>query len=1217
VVRRGARSRAAAAVSGGLEFGVLGPLEVRRDGELVELPPPRAQAVLAVLLLRANSVVSADRLCEELWPSGWPDSARSALHVHVAAVRRALGRAALTTRAPGYLLELGEDQLDVWRFERAVRRGRVALAAGDARQGRAELELAISLWRGTPLASLGDVPCVRSEAARLEEERLTALEDRIEADLALGGHGELVGELAQLTSQHPYRERLHAQHMLVLYRAGRQADALAAYRHARTVLDAELGLEPGPELRRLEQAILHHDPSLRWPQGRIVERPSVPEFLPRPLRSPAGVPFVGRALELARLRELWSQAAGAGRVVFVAGEAGIGKTRLAAELAGSVHADGALVLYGRCDEGLAVPYQPFVEALGRHVRAVGPDRVGAELGRVGSDLAWLLPELEVLGRPVGADPETERFRLFEAVAALVEAATREQPALLVLDDLHWAAGPTLLLLRHLIRADRPLRVLVLGTYRMTELDPVGPLAQLLADVQRDARAPAVRINGLDTGAIADLLEAAAGHPLAHQASEFVDALRTATAGNPFFVRELLADLVESGAIDRDGERWTADLAAAALGVPEGVRQVIGQRVARLSERARRALAVAAVAGQTFSLSVLEAVISDESGMLDGLDEAVSAGLLTEAGRGEYAFAHALVRQTIYEGHGAARRMRLHRRLGEALEARPDAEAYVEALAHHFAQAAPDGQATKAAIYALAAGRKAAAGVAYADAAERYEQGLNALELAAVPPEELRGELLLALAAARWSAGDMDKAREACRLAAELADQRGDADQLARAALSFAGPARLEVSPGATERTVDLLERALASLEERNSALRARVMSRLAAVLSNLAPGRRRPALAYRALEMARRVGDQRALVDVLSNTLWATWSPDNLDERRATANELVQLATDEGKPALEALARWSLVTALLERGEIDDAEYELAAQNRRAEALQRRHPLYLAAIARAAHAHLKGRLEEYEALAHEARALALKGQDESATQMFGMQLFFLRREQGRLDELIDDVRCFVEQYAAIPAWRCALALIYAELNRPRDARRELDWLARSDFAALPRDLPWLSNIAIVSDVVAILDDARRADLLYRQLVPFADRYVVRGAVCMGSVSRPLGVLATTMGRFDASTRHFQDALQMNAKIRSPLWIAHTQHEYARTLLRLQQPGDREHASELLRAALATADKLGLKTLADRALRLTRKTEASRSRTSEEANPGARAGVAQAPRTDNA
>jgi class 3 adenylate cyclase len=427
--------------------------------------------------------------------------------------------------------------------------------------------------------------------------------------------------------------------------------------------------------------------------------------LPRPLQVATEFPLVGRDRELARVRQLWTKGICGAHAALVAGEAGIGKTRLASELALAVHGEGALVLYGRCDEGLAVPYQPWIEALRPAAAAIGLDRVRAELGHLAPHITRLLPELDALGRPASADPETERYTLFEAVTALLETATRAQRLLLVLDDLHWAARPTLLVLRHLIRSERPLRALVLGTYREAELAADHPLPQLLADLQRDASATTVRIGGLDECGIAALLQATAGHALDAEAMAFVRQLQAATGGNPFFIRELLADLVESGAIYRSGERRTTDLAAAELEVPEGLRHVIRQRVARLSEPAGHALAVAAVAGPTFSLWLLEGVLGERSALLDGLDESVSAGLLTEAGPGEYAFAHALVRQTIYDGHSSARRMRLHRRLGEALEARADADAHVEALAHHFAQAAADDQATKAAAYALAAGQR--------------------------------------------------------------------------------------------------------------------------------------------------------------------------------------------------------------------------------------------------------------------------------------------------------------------------------------------------------------------------------------------------------------------------------------------------------------------------------------------------------------------------------
>jgi hypothetical protein len=378
--------------------------------------------------------------------------------------------------------------------------------------------------------------------------------------------------------------------------------------------------------------------------------------------------------------------------VVLAGEAGIGKTRLAAELARGVR---GLVLYGRCDEGLAVPYQPFVQAL--------------------RPLAGTLFEP---GEPT-ADPETERLALFEAVAARLEVATRDRRVLLVLDDLHWAPAPTLMLLRHLVRSERELRMMVVATYRDTE--PADALAQLLADLRRDGNVERLRIGGLDERAVAALLDASGlAEDLAHR-------LATETGGNPLFIREVVAHLIESG--------------ETGVVLPDELRHIVDQRIARLSEPARRALSVAAVVGPTLSVQTVERVMSDEPGVIDALDEAVGAGLLVDAGRGDYGFAHTLVRQTIYDGLGTARRMRLHRQVGEALEA---SDAPPEALAHHFAEAARDGQARKAASYALAAGRSAARRAGYDEAAAHYERGLRALEAGGRPDEKLRRELLLAL-----------------------------------------------------------------------------------------------------------------------------------------------------------------------------------------------------------------------------------------------------------------------------------------------------------------------------------------------------------------------------------------------------------------------------------------------------------------------------------------
>ena len=308
--------------------------------------------------------------------------------------------------------------------------------------------------------------------------------------------------------------------------------------------------------------------------------------LPRSLHALRGSVFVGRDVELERLRERWSAVqGGAGSVIVIGGAPGIGKTRLACEFARAMHEQGAVVLYGRCDEGLAVPYQPFLEALRPYARAVGLDRLRAELGHLAPELGRLLPEFAELGEPVRADPESERYALFEAVAALIEAMTRQQHALLVFDDLHWAASPTLLMLRHLIRSERRLGALVLCTYRETELDLAQPLGQLLADLQRDASVERLRIGGLDEPAIAALVLATLGHAL-DEREELVHLLRTQTAGNPFFVRELLSHLAESGTLSPAGECSTPAVTPTQLQVPEGLRHVIEHRVARLSTPAR-------------------------------------------------------------------------------------------------------------------------------------------------------------------------------------------------------------------------------------------------------------------------------------------------------------------------------------------------------------------------------------------------------------------------------------------------------------------------------------------------------------------------------------------------------------------------------------------------------------------------------------------------------
>ncbi len=490
--------------------------------------------------------------------------------------------------------------------------------------------------------------------------------------------------------------------------------------------------------------------------------------------------------------------------------------------------------------------------------------------------------------------------------------------------------------------------------------------------------------------------------------------------------------------------------------------MINQRIARLPAPAGRALGVAAAAGATFSFVLLEHALAEESGVLDALDQAIAAGLLTEAGDGDYVFAHALVRQTIYDQLSTARRKRLHRQLGETLEALGDADAHVEMLAYHFAQAAPDGQSAKAADYALAAGGRAIARLGYEDAAMHYERGLQALQVSEETQNEPRCELLLALGQAYWGTGELDKARQAYQEAARLADELGDATALAHAALGFCGPHRFEVGPRVIQPVTGLLRRALASLGADDSPVRAQLMGRLAAALAATHVDRR-PTLALRGLEMARRVGDKATLADVLASSLWAIRDPDSLPESVALTREFAQIAYEVRDDRLRAFAHWWLLDHLFELGNIDEIECELEALQRLTDTRPERAFKWVLAVVRASHAYLSGRIE-HETLAYDALAHRFIGDDEVAIHTFAVQMFFVRLEQGRLDELVQTVESMAEKYPQLVIWRCARASANARLDRGTQARQDFEVLARADFCDLPRDAFWLPSLSALASI---------------------------------------------------------------------------------------------------------------------------------------------------------
>jgi class 3 adenylate cyclase len=498
--------------------------------------------------------------------------------------------------------------------------------------------------------------------------------------------------------------------------------------------------------------------------------------------------YVGRAELLGRLEQARRRAAaGSCRAVLLCGEPGIGKTRTAAEVAQAAFDHGAIALYGRCDEEMGVPYQPFAEALDWYTTHAAAPILGRHPGELVRLQPLLGSRLAGLAAPVSSDPRSEEYLLFEATRSWLVELSRQQPVVLVLDDLHWAPRSVLLLLRHVLRAavaeGDGVCLLVLGTYRDTELGRNHALGGVMADVRRLPGVEQLPMEGLSAAEVAELLSQAAGQELDEDGRRLADRLHAATEGNPFFVEEVLRNLVETGTVRRQGDRWVV-AGGGATAVPEGVRDVVGRRLGRLSAQTGQMLSVAAVLGRDFDVELLAAVRdAPEEILLDALDEAVWAGLVQETGADRYRFAHVLVRVTLFEELSATRRRRLHQRVGEAIEKlRPDD---VVALAYHFSQAGPDGDGMSRAVrHGLAAAEQALQARALGDAETRFRQVLRLLDDAASPdgPAPARVAALCGLGEAQRDQGSAEF-RTTLLEAGRLARATSDVPMLVRAALA--------------------------------------------------------------------------------------------------------------------------------------------------------------------------------------------------------------------------------------------------------------------------------------------------------------------------------------------------------------------------------------------------------------------------------------------------
>lgn len=878
--------------------------------------------------------------------------------------------------------------------------------------------------------------------------------------------------------------------------------------------------------------------------------------------------LLGRETEMATLLAALDGAArGRGRLVLLSGEAGIGKTRLADALATEARARGVRVAWGRCWEAGGAPaYWPWLQAMRSLLRDLDRDAALRIVGPQGIHLAQVLPELADaqadVPQPHPEEPERARFQLFHAYSSALRGLAGQGPIVVILDDLHAADEPSLLLLRFVALDLAETPVLVLAIHREGEFEPADPRVGLLADVARVSAAQRVAPRGLTVEEVGHYLTVAGSAP---PPPGLAEAVHRETEGNPLFVSEVVRLLAEEGRLQRvpDGMDRFA--------VTEGVRAVIGRRLARLSEPCHALLARASAIGSELPLDLVATLENQPTDELIGLlDEATGAHVLREV-RGQagvWRFAHALIRDVLYASLPAARRVALHRHIGEVLEQlhADDTEPPLAELAHHFVLAAPGGDSARAVHYARGAAARATRLHAHEEAARLYRLAL------AIPGRRdiERCRLLGDLGDAASLAGDQSTAREAFWQAARIAEEGGFVEELARAAVGYGG-GLVWLRAGDDDRVIPLLERALAALPAGDSALRVRLLARLAGALRDEPSMDRRSTLTAEAVAMARRVGDRQALSLALTSRYAGATGPDDGEEMARMEREIREL-TESADP----WQQFQIIVVAAFGG--DDGSLRAAVERLARLANELRQPtlLWYEGVMHTTLTLMDGRLADAESQLAENRPRGHRSQRFDADYSYRVGLFALRREQDRLDEVVDDIRAAVDDFPGYRHLAAMAAFADAACGRIPEARAALERFARGGYRYFPRDHGFLFGMVCLGEAALLVRDARRAAEIEAILEPYAGRSCrASGEISGGPVDRLRGRLAAFSGRLDIAVERLEAAQREVERSGARLWETRCAVELGRVLVDRNLPGDVDRARRLLDPALETCRALGL------------------------------------------
>ena len=901
---------------------------------------------------------------------------------------------------------------------------------------------------------------------------------------------------------------------------------------------------------------------------------SVP--LPRRLGVQPFAGVVGRETDLGLIRDALKRVSeGGGReVILVSGEAGLGKTTLVAQAARSAVDNGACVLFGHCEEDITAPYELFGEALGHYVAHAPENRLRAHLESFGSELARLAPALASripdLPESKATDSDSERYLLFAAVVGLLTQISSDQPVVIVLDDLQWADRGSLQLLNHMVSFELPMRVLVLATYRDSELSHASALVEALGALRRQIGVSRIELTGLDDSGVVTLMEAASGQTLDDAEVGLAHAIYRETDGNPFFVIEVLRHLTETGAIVQDDTgRWVRSERLQEGSLPDGVREVIGARVVRLGKRAEEILSVAAVIGRDFDLDlVVRAARATDDEVLETLDAAAAAALVRELDEppGSYSFAHALIQRTLYEDLGPTRRARRHRRVAEALEdlcgGRPGNR--VGELARHWFSATQAQDLDKALEYSWQAADAALASLAPGDALGYYMQALDLLAQVHDPDPVVEMDVKIGLGAAQRQAGDPAFAQtllEAGRLAAD----RGDSGRLVRA---LTANDRGQVSSVASVDVdkVELLRRALEQLpmDHRDRPILLATLCAENAFETSLED---HLALAEEACAAAESGRDGPTIVRVLNQVSLPCRAPRTLQLSLSRSAEALTRAERIGDPILLFVAAATRIPIAINDGDIEEVDRCLAITDTLVKQLGQPTLAWGHNFLAATRAQIAGEVDRAEQLANLALQIGTESGEPDAFLLYGTQFMAASWQRGTMGMLIPLVQQAIAENPGVPGLPAALAVAHLEAGENDEARRVLE---RGLESTTRQDGAWLTETTMFAEVAVECRVTDAAMYLFELLSPWANQVSSSGITAEGPVSHYLGGLAAVLGRYDEADAYFAQSAAFCDQVGAKLFAARTNLSWGRMLAEHSAPCHSEKARELLTQAHTAA-----------------------------------------------